>query len=242
MTGASRAGAILARHPLHAAYWSVLAPVVYFQLAILLLAFFLPDLAEHLDGTQPADLRLRWRVLVLVQFAVLVRACAWAHATVGNPFAGPLGTSSNWLSGALFAGPAVLIGTSVLIGAAFGDGEPDWAYRNSVAREMFTGPALGLSMVVYVVVIAPLLEEICFRGIAMGCLIGRGMDPRLAVLLTSLVFTALHYQYTPLGMLAVFIPALFLGWLRIASGTVSVPIAAHMAANAFSLWLLSASG
>ncbi|MEL7479929.1 MAG: type II CAAX endopeptidase family protein [Pseudomonadota bacterium] len=231
----------LAPHPLHALYWSVIAPLLYAQIIFLVLITIVPGLAETFSGSTTSDYTVQWRLLTLVQAVVLMRIMRWSAFTTGTPFAGNLDTTSNWLGASALVGPAVLIGSGVLIGSLFGGGDANWAYREDIDRGFFSQSSISLSMIMYVVVVAPLVEEIGFRGIAIGCLIGRGIDPRLAVLITTAGFTALHVQYSPLGLASVFLSGLVLGWLRIASGSMSAPIVAHMSANAVSVWFLAAS-
>lgn len=78
------------------------------------------------------------------------------------------------------------------------------------------------------------LEEVVFRGIFFGSL-----EPRLgrwgAVLLTAVLFGWGHKQgYPPgaLGMVLSGIYAVALGWLRVVSGGLALPIASHIVADA----------
>ncbi|MEM8636582.1 MAG: type II CAAX endopeptidase family protein [Pseudomonadota bacterium] len=241
MTTTKAIEADLAPHPLNAIYWSMVVGALYTLAISLGVQLVYPSLADILSGEAENAAHQLWMFSALIQFAVLIRITGWAMKTTGSPFAGEFHTSSNWLAIGAMIGPVVLIGSGVVIGTLFGGGDPDWAYSDTSSSDFFSKANISLIMVVYVVVLAPLVEEIGFRGIALGCLLGRGTDPYLAVLITSIGFAALHLQYSPLGLLTVLITGVFFGWLRIASGTVSVPIVAHMAANAMSVWLLSLS-
>ena len=242
MTTAGAIDARLAQHPLHAVYWSMIATLLYAQIASVVLVTVFPDFFESLttDGAEVSQ--AYWLFGTVISFLVLIRLCQWAEKITGTPFAGQIDTTSNWLGIAAVMGPIVLIGSSALVGALFGGGNPEWAYNDDFDANFFSQANLGLMMFVYVVILAPLVEEIGFRGVALGCLLGRGLDPRIAVGVTSLAFAALHLQYSALGMLTVLATGVFLGWLRIASGSISAPIVAHMAANGASLWLLSIAG
>ncbi|MEM7661339.1 MAG: type II CAAX endopeptidase family protein [Pseudomonadota bacterium] len=227
--------AALAPHPLNAIYWSMIALVLYAVGAWTLVGLFYPT-GEGGD----ADLPLGHTTIIstLIAFALLARLCGWAEKVTGTPFAGSLYANSNWLGAAALSGPIVLTGSFLIIGSLLGGDDPNWAYNDSANTDFFTKANIGVSMMLYVLVLAPLIEEISFRGIALGCLLGRGAHPYVAIVITALGFAALHTQYSPLGLLAVFVTGVFLGWLRVASGTISVPIAAHMAANTVSLWFL----
>ena len=92
------------------------------------------------------------------------------------------------------------------------------------------------------VLLAPILEEVTFRGVALGCLLGRGVPVAAAIGIQAVGFALVHLQYTPAAMFSVFILGLFLGWLRIASKSIAVPILAHMAVNINAITALGASG
>ena len=79
---------------------------------------------------------------------------------------------------------------------------------------------------------SPLVEEVTFRGIALGTLIARGLSVPAAVVLSSLAFAISHLQYSPAAMFVVFLSGVGFAILRLMSGTVLVPIIAHAAANA----------
>ncbi|MEO0882458.1 MAG: type II CAAX endopeptidase family protein [Pseudomonadota bacterium] len=239
MTSTSAIEANLAPHPLHAIYWSMIVGALYTIVLSLGLQFAYPPFEDILAGEAENAQYQLWLFSTLIQFAILIRLCIWAEKVTGTPFAGEIHTSSNWLAGAALMGPVVLIGSGIVVGTLFGGGNPDWAYNDTANKDFFSKANISLTMIVYVVVLAPLIEEIGFRGIALGCLLGRRMDPYLAIFVTSAGFAALHLQYSPLGLITVFVTGLFFGWLRVVSGTVSVPIAAHMAANGVSVWLLS---
>ncbi|MEM9669720.1 MAG: type II CAAX endopeptidase family protein [Pseudomonadota bacterium] len=239
MTATSAIEANLAPHPLNAIYWSMVAGLLYTLGISLILQIVYPPFEAVLTGEADDAGRKLWMVSTLIQFAILIRICTWAQKTTGTPFAGELFTSSNWLAAAVIMGPIVHLGSRHLIGTLLGGDDPAWAYNESADLSFVSRTNLGLAMITYVVVLAPLIEEIGFRGIALGCLLGRKLDPNFAIALTAAGFTALHLQYSALGLIPVFMTGLFLGWLRVASGTVAVPIVAHMAANGASVWLLS---
>lgn len=81
------------------------------------------------------------------------------------------------------------------------------------------------------VVMAPIFEELVFRGLLLGCLLARGWNPWLAVAVTSAAFAGIHSQYYLPGLTSVFIGGLLFGWLRIMSNGLAAPILAHSAMN-----------
>ncbi|MEL7452431.1 MAG: CPBP family intramembrane glutamic endopeptidase, partial [Pseudomonadota bacterium] len=190
-----------------------------------------PGISEvYLDNT-PDALKRQWLFATLIQSLLLIRMTQWAEREGLGPFAGAVRVSSNWISASIVLGPVILIGSGALVGYILAGGDTNWAYREDANTDVLGPDGFGLMMMVYVILLAPLIEEISYRGIGIGCLLGRGVDPRLAVLITTAGFTLLHAQYTPLGLIPIFITGLFLGWLRVASGSITAPILAHMSAN-----------
>ena len=96
------------------------------------------------------------------------------------------------------------------------------------------GPALGIR-VLGIVVLAPLLEELVFRGLLFGVLLPRlGSAP--TVIVTALVFAALHGQYSGLDLLQVLVDGLLLGMARLRTGSTRVPFWMHLLGNALAAW------
>lgn len=84
-----------------------------------------------------------------------------------------------------------------------------------------------------VVVGAPLFEEFFFRGFALAGLRYSRLGAIGAVLLTALGWTALHTQYDLIDLSDLFLFGLLLGYARIRSGSLFVPIGMHALNN---LW------
>ena len=96
------------------------------------------------------------------------------------------------------------------------------------------------------VVVYPVAEEIVFRGLIQELLqeyLGGGRLGPLTVanLLTSCLFTGLHFIYhPPLWAALVFFPSLVFGFFKERSGTLAAPIALHVFYNAGFIWLFCA--
>jgi membrane protease YdiL (CAAX protease family) len=78
------------------------------------------------------------------------------------------------------------------------------------------------------VVIAPIAEEVFFRGYALGGFAKRGLANR-GLLITSALFAAVHLDALAFGPLLV--AGLILGGLRLKTGSLVAPIAAHAMNN-----------
>jgi len=87
-----------------------------------------------------------------------------------------------------------------------------------------------LGLLLAIVVLAPVGEEIAFRGFLYRgwALPGREL---LAIAVISLVWAAMHIQYDWLGMAQIFVLGLLLGWFRWASGSTTLTILMHVLVN-----------
>jgi len=87
-----------------------------------------------------------------------------------------------------------------------------------------------LGLLLAIVVLAPVGEEIAFRGFLYRGWARPGREP-LAIAVISLVWAAMHIQYDWLGMAQIFVLGLLLGWFRWASGSTTLTILMHVLVN-----------
>ena len=87
-----------------------------------------------------------------------------------------------------------------------------------------------LGLMLAIVVVAPVGEEIAFRGFLFRGLVRPGYE-RLAIVAISLAWALLHIQYDWLGMAQIFAAGLTVGWFRWASGSTTLTIIMHMLIN-----------
>jgi membrane protease YdiL (CAAX protease family) len=89
-----------------------------------------------------------------------------------------------------------------------------------------------LLLALLVVVGAPIVEELVYRGLIQG-----GLSPRIgvvrAVVFTAVMFTLVHLH--PVEFPGLFAFALVLGWCRAKTGTLGLAIVTHVAFNAAGL-------
>lgn len=100
-------------------------------------------------------------------------------------------------------------------------------------------PEVAASVAV-VVIVAPLLEEMVFRGFLLSAL-SRRMGPAGAVVLSAALFGLLHTADHPFYAGPIFVLGLLLGWLYLRTGRLWVAVGCHGAHNALALvtaWLL----
>ena len=88
-----------------------------------------------------------------------------------------------------------------------------------------------LLLVVVVALAAPLFEEALFRGLLFrGWSLSR-LGPAGTILLTAVLWGAMHLQYDAYDMGQVFVLGLLLGIARHRSGSLVVPLVMHVAVN-----------
>ena len=98
---------------------------------------------------------------------------------------------------------------------------------------------------IYPAMLYPIIEEIIFRGFLQEFIQARIRPWRLgplthANILTSLIFTALHFiNHPPLWAAAVLLPSLLFGLTKDRSGGLAAPIVLHVFYNSGYFWLFT---
>lgn len=183
-------------------------------------------------GETDEGLRGNWTVILLGYAVTIFLTMQWAEYIGAGPFAASMDTDQQWLVIALVGGPLLLNLTAILMGFAMSGSEGDWQLRNSEDAKAYSQTATsGFAFVFVVAVGAPVLEEIAYRGIGLGCLLSRGWNALGSAVLVTLLFALAHLHLTPAALVPIFVTGLFFAWLRIRSGSLAPCIAAHMAAN-----------
>jgi membrane protease YdiL (CAAX protease family) len=111
-------------------------------------------------------------------------------------------------------------------------GETDAVVRFLMANE---GAWARIAAGILVVVIAPVTEELIFRGLLYG-VVRRYGGRMAAIFTTSLLFAAIHAN--PAVLLPLFVLAVGLALACELTGSLWTPIAMHMAFNAISFALI----
>jgi membrane protease YdiL (CAAX protease family) len=91
------------------------------------------------------------------------------------------------------------------------------------------------AMIVAIVVVAPIGEEVAFRGFLFRGLARPGWE-MYAIAAIALVWALLHIQYDWLGMAQIFVAGLVLGWFRWVTGSTLLTIGMHMLINMQSMF------
>src|SRR4051794_31538235 len=101
-------------------------------------------------------------------------------------------------------------------------------------REAYLSARNSGSLVLFflaVVIVAPVSEEIAFRGFLFRGLSASWVGVSGALIATSAAWTAMHVQYDTFTLAQIFCIGLLLGWIRWASGSTLLTIVLHMLAN-----------
>jgi uncharacterized protein len=112
--------------------------------------------------------------------------------------------------------------------------------EQELLNEVLAGGRATVLAILVAVVMAPLVEEVLFRGLLFQAIRRRlGLWP--AALLSSAVFTAIHVEIVfsqPLALVGLFALGVLLAWSFHRSGSLLVPILAHAVFNGVSLTLV----
>ena len=219
----------LGREPLIALFWVVIAPVLFLRASGFIAGFFIGPF-EPGSEAEIAAYQFLWRVNCIVMFVWFAVLSYWSDWVGAGPFAGRIKVDARWLVVGIMLGPALLLLPSFIVSSLMPEGE--WRFRENFNADIFAPQNWTLAYIFMAVVLAPVIEEVTFRGVAMGALMSRNVGPIAAVILSSIAFALIHMQYSIAAMTVVFISGVGFAVLRLLSGTISVPIAAHAVANA----------
>ena len=157
-------------------------------------------------------------------FALLIRLRGWPVA--------------KYLGSAIPSLRAVLVCLALLAALVFlSDGAMALLGRNPVPEFQIvayrTAQKEGALALLFatIVLLAPITEEIMFRGFVFRGLVRRPTQAPYMILVISLAFAIIHQQYDLIGLTQVLAMALLLGWARYLSGSILLSIMMHVLAN-----------
>lgn len=114
-----------------------------------------------------------------------------------------------------------------------------WAFpqfRTEFMEQVLGSTTNTAMLVLGVGVLAPVFEELLLRGLLLGSLRFL-VDRHVAVAISAGAFTLMHLQYEPLVMLMILPMGVVLGYARVNSGSILVPILLHLLNNVISIAL-----
>lgn len=90
--------------------------------------------------------------------------------------------------------------------------------------------------VVAMVAVAPVAEELMFRGLLFHTLRKTALQEVGAIFITAVGFTALHFEHESNTLVFILLDALFYGWARCATGSTFLTMAFHCFGNAYAAY------
>ncbi len=126
---------------------------------------------------------------------------------------------------------AMLDPTQTLAGGA------DPETLSNIDEFVFQGASMW-SLVLLTVVIAPIIEEVLFRGWMLPMMMARGMPTIFAILISSLAFGLIHISQGLLVMTTTFFLGVALGTARVVTGRVAAPVLGHVGNNAWAVFMV----
>jgi membrane protease YdiL (CAAX protease family) len=166
--------------------------------------------------------------LALAGWPVLVTA--WR----GNGARLDLGLSLSWSDtgwGAVAGAAGLLLaGIAALITQIFVDGLTSSAAE---AADEITKTQSRFSLTVFALIVmvgAPIVEELFFRGLFFASLRKAGVNSLLTIVITAVVFAGFHFE--PTRFFVLLPTGLLLGWVRAKTGSTGASMVAHGLVNA----------
>jgi CAAX protease family protein len=107
---------------------------------------------------------------------------------------------------------------------------PKWVV--DLMQDLFATQDKVLSRVFLLVIVAPITEELLFRGVILRGLLGR-FRPAVAVMATSLLFAAFHMN--PWQFVSALCLGILFGWMFLRTGSLVLCVLAHAMSNALTI-------
>lgn len=138
-------------------------------------------------------------------------------------------TDVGWGFVAGFAG-LVFAGIAALITRLFAPDVTSNAAEAADQLQTGEGKAWTVLFAAMVMVGAPMVEELFFRGLFFSALRKRGVGTVLTILITGVLFAGIHFE--PLRFFVLLPTGLLLGWVRARTGSTGSAMFAHGVVNA----------
>lgn len=100
---------------------------------------------------------------------------------------------------------------------------PDWL------KTQFTGMSQQLPGIISIAIMAPLVEELLFRGAILNHLRQQGFSPYKSILISAVIFGLIHLN--PAQMLFAFLMGIAFGWITWRTGSLIPAIIGHTVNN-----------
>jgi hypothetical protein len=222
--GTDRVGVVPARWGFGA---YLLAEAVFLSASALLV---LPYMGRGADVRPPPVVLVLGLVVPTVLAATVALSATWLRGNGPSIDLGLRFDRTDLLRGLAFGGAGILLTVPAATVWAWVVG-PDHA--SSAVADVFTKQPfpLPLALAVFLVVwlVAPVCEEIVYRGLLWGAACRHGASPRIAFGLTTLLFALAHFEVTRTPLLLVI--AVPIGLARLVTDRLGASIVAHQVNN-----------
>lgn len=128
-----------------------------------------------------------------------------------------------------FAG-LILAGIAALITQLFAPDVTSSAAEAATQLEESAGRLAITAFALLIIVGAPIVEELFFRGLFFSALRKRGVGAVLTILITGVVFAGFHFE--PTRFFVLLPTGILLGWVRWKTGSTGAAMVAHGVVNA----------
>jgi membrane protease YdiL (CAAX protease family) len=216
--------------------WGIFAiTAAFFSIVVFMALWMLTHQLQVPSPQDPAFANMAGMMASLVALTVVVIAAKSRNSTLRSYFALNMLPLRDLVLG--IACLTALIATAAsmesLLGIDGGSKSVDASYRAARLAGML--PTLWLATVV----VAPITEELFFRGFLHRGWALSWLGVPGTIVLTSALWAALHQQYNWLGMLCIFLMGLIFGWIRQRSGSTTVTIVLHALNNLIAAVLIA---
>lgn len=109
----------------------------------------------------------------------------------------------------------------------------------NIMEDTFMGMSRNVFGIIAIAVMAPLVEELLFRGAIEGHLLQKRKSPKTAILLSALIFGIIHIN--PAQVPFAFCIGVVFGWLYYRTGSVIPGIAGHFLNNSIAVVTIATS-
>ena len=106
-------------------------------------------------------------------------------------------------------------------------------------QDTFLGMSRNVFGIISITIMAPLVEELLFRGAIQGYMLRKGMKPLNAILIASAIFGIVHMN--PIQVPFAFAIGMIFGWLYYRTGSVIPGIVGHFINNSIACIQIAAS-
>ncbi len=222
--------------PLPALFMTALIALAPGFAGIAVVAFAMPKMAPD-DGGQAFMSLATWQGIAFAAGVQLLSlSLVWIIAGRGGQRAPVLRMTGERFSPAFYAIAALLliVTTGVLEFILYKSFAIDIFADTAWLREGLTSPT-ALGTFVIAVILAPLWEELTFRGFLLSALAKTRLGFWGAALISNILWASLHGMYSWAGLVSVFVAGLILSWLVWRTGSVKPAIITHAIGNLFAL-------